>query len=447
MTKRRLRISYPHLVAGGFVLVILLGALLLSLPISANSGKGTPFLDCLFTSTSATCVTGLIVTDTFTHWSVFGRTVIITLIQIGGLGFMTLMTGFSMALHRQISLQERTLLKDSFNTPDIGGMIRLTKKILIGTVAVELVGALIFAARLIPKFGFWDGLGRSTFLSISAFCNAGFDLFGDQGTYSSLTAFSGDAVVIVTAALLVLIGGIGFLVWDDVAKHKWRFRKYRLHSKLVLSVTLLITLVTTVLFLFLERDHTNAGLPFGQQLLNSFFDSVTPRTAGFNSVDTASLHPASSALTILLMFIGGSPGSTAGGIKTTTIAVLLICCLSNLFNRSGYNLFRRRLPAQVLVQAVSVAGIQLLLALTGVFLVSAAQPELALTDVVFECFSAIDTVGMTTGITRDLLPFSRVVIMLMMYCGRLGSLTFAMVFVQRKQKEILRFPEESVSIG
>ncbi len=447
MEKRRLRLSYPHLVALGFALTIFLGAVLLSLPIASNSGTATPFLSCLFTATSATCVTGLIVADTFLHWSVFGRVVIITLIQIGGLGFMTLMTGFSMALHRQISLRERTLLKETFNTPDIGGMVRLTRKILVGTLCVELAGAVAFTTRLIPKFGFWDGLGRSVFLSISAFCNAGFDLLGDQGAYSSLVSFAEDPVAIVTAALLILIGGIGFLVWDDVAHHKWHFRKYRLHSKLALTMTVGITVITTALFLILEREHTNAGLPFGQQLLNAFFDSVTPRTAGFNSVDVNAMHPASGALTTLLMFIGGSPGSTAGGIKTTTLAVLLICCFSNLFNRSGYNLFRRRLSQEVLVQAVSVTGIQLLLVLTGIFLVSAAQPELALTDIIFECFSAIDTVGMTTGVTRELSSFSRVVVMALMYCGRLGTLTFAMVFVQRKKKELLRFPEESISVG
>lgn len=447
MAKRRLRISYSHLVAVGFATAILLGAVLLSLPFSSNDRTATPFLDCLFTATSATCVTGLVVVDTFLHWSVFGRAVILALIQIGGLGFMTLMTGFSMALHRQISLRERTLLKDTFNTPDIGGMVRLTKKILLGTLAVESTGAVLFATRLIPKFGFWDGLGRSLFVSISAFCNAGFDLFGDQGAYSSLMSFANDGVVILTAAALIVIGGIGFLVWDDVVRHKWHFRRYRLHSKLVLVMTACITVVTTVLFLILERDHTNADLPFRQQLLNSFFDAVTPRTAGFNSVDTNAMHPASKALTTLLMFIGGSPGSTAGGIKTTTMAVLLICCVSNLLNRSGYNLFRRRLPSEVLVQAVSVAGIQLLLALTGIFLVSAAQPELSLGNVMFECFSAIDTVGLTTGVTRDLTTFSRIVIIALMYCGRLGSLTFAMVFVQRKQKEVLRYPEESVSVG
>lgn len=445
--KRRLRLSYPHIVALVFASVILVGALLLMLPISSNDGTVTPFLSCLFTATSATCVTGLVVVDTFLHWSVFGRIVILLLIQFGGLGFMTLMTGFSMALHRQISLRERTWLRDSFNTPEIGGMVRLTRRIILGTALVEGCGTLLFATRLIPKFGFWDGLGRSVFMSVSAFCNAGFDLLGDQGAYSSLVSFANDPIMIITAAVLILIGGIGFLVWDDVVRHKWHFRRYRLHSKLALTVTVGITVATTALFMVLERDFTGEGHSFGQQLLNAFFASVTPRTAGFNSVDINQMHPASGALTSLLMFIGGSPGSTAGGIKTTTIAVLVIGCFSNLFNRSGLNLFRRRLPSDVIVQAVSVLCLQLTLLLTGIFLVSAAQPELALTDVVFECFSAIDTVGMSTGVTRDLSVFSRVIVLLLMYCGRLGTLTFAMVFVQKKQKELLRFPEETVSIG
>lgn len=435
------------MVALVFAAVILVGALLLMLPISSRNGTATPFLSCLFTATSATCVTGLVVVDTFLHWSLFGRIVIILLIQFGGLGFMTLMTGFSMALHRQISLRERTWLRDNFNTPEIGGMVRLTRKILVGTAIVEGCGAVLFAIRLIPKFGFWNGLGRAVFLSISAFCNAGFDPFGDQGAYSSLVTFANDPTMIITAAALILIGGIGFLVWDDVVRHKWHIRRYRLHSKLVLAVTIGITVFATALFLVLEREFTGAGESFGQQLLNAFFASVTPRTAGFNSVEITEMHPASGALTTLLMLIGGSPGSTAGGIKTTTIAVLVIGCFSNLFNRSGLNLFRRRLPGDVIVQAVSVFCLQLTLALVGIFLVSAAQPKLALTDVIFECFSAIDTVGMTTGVTRELSSFSQVVVLLMMYCGRLGSLTFAMVFVQKKQKELIRFPEETVSIG
>ena len=447
MQKRRLRISYPHLVALVFAAAILIGALLLMLPISSVNGTSTPFLSCLFTSTSATCVTGLVVVDTFMHWSIFGRCVIIALIQIGGLGFMTLMTGFSMALHRQISLRQRTLLKENFNSPDISGMVRLTRKILLGTVIVEGAGTVLFATRLIPKFGFWDGLGRSAFMSISAFCNAGFDLLGDQGEYSSLVSFADDPVIILTASLLIVVGGIGFLVWDDIATHKWHFRRYRLHSKLALTVTLCITAVTTAMFVFLERDHTGADLPLAQQVLNAFFASVTPRTAGFNSVDVNAMHPASGALTTVLMFIGGSPGSTAGGVKTTTVAVLALCCISNLFNRSGFNLFRRRLPRDLIVQAVSVVGVQLMLVATGIFLVSAAQPELPMTDVIFECFSAIDTVGMTTGVTRELSSFSQVVVLTLMYCGRLGSLTFAMVFVQKTHKDILLYPEETVSVG
>ncbi len=447
MEKKRVKLGYPHLVAFGFATAILVGALVLMLPISSNDGTVTPFLSCLFTATSATCVTGLVVVDTFMHWSVFGRVVLITLIQIGGLGFMALMTAFSMALHRQLSLRQRTLLKENFNAPDTAGMAKLIKKLLVGTVTVELSGAVLFATRFIPKFGFWDGLGRSVFMAISAFCNAGFDLLGDQGEYSSLVSVADDGVIVITAALLVLIGGIGFLVWDDIATHGLHFKKYRLHSKLALTMTIGITVATTALFLFLERDHTGADESFAQQLLNAFFASVTPRTAGFNSVDVTQMHPASGMLTTILMLIGGSSGSTAGGIKTTTVAVLALCCLSNLFNRSGFNLFRRRLPRDIIVQALSVTVLQLCMAFTGVLLVSAAQPELNITDVVYECFSAINTVGMSTGITRELSTFSQIVVLLMMYCGRLGSLTFAMVFVQKTKKDLLRYPEETVSVG
>lgn len=447
MGKRRLQLGYPPLVALGFGCVILLGSLLLMLPISSQSGTATPFLSCLFTATSATCVTGLIVVDTYLHWSLFGRIVIITLIQIGGLGVMTLMATFSMALHRQISLRERTFLKESFNTPDMGGMIRLTRKILVGTLVVESAGAVVFATRLVPRFGWSAGIGRAVFLSISAFCNAGFDLFGDQGAYSSLTAFANDGVLIITAAALILIGGIGFLVWDDVLRHKWHFRRYRLHSKLVLTVTAAITVICTLLFVVLERNHTGAGLPLGQQVLNGFFASVTPRTAGFNSVDVNQMHPASGMLTTILMLVGGSPGSTAGGVKTTTFAVLIICCVTNLLNRSGFNLFRRRLSSEVVVQAICVAVMQLSMAFIGIFLVSAAQPELGLTDVIYECFSAINTVGISTGITRDLTAFSQVVVILLMYCGRLGTMTFAVLFVQKKKKDLRRYAEETISVG
>lgn len=444
---KRRAVSYPKRVALGFLLLILLGAGLLCLPIASKSGEATPFLTSLFTATSATCVTGLILVDTYLHWSLFGQLVIITLIQIGGLGFMTLMTAFSVALHRTISLRERTLLKENFNVPEIGGMVRLTKRIVCGTFLVEGVGAVILSACLIPKFGIARGVYTGTFLSISAFCNAGFDLLGSEGAFGSLASMGENPLFLITIALLILIGGIGFIVWDDVLKHRHRFRQYRLHSKIALAVTIGLTAVGTLLFFVLERHATGAGMSVSKQVLHAFFDSVTPRTAGFNAVDTAALTPASQLLSVLLMMVGGSPGSTAGGMKTVTVAVLLIGVFSNLRRRSGYNVFGKRLPKETLVNALSVVGIYLTLVVTGIFLVCAVQPELSFMDVVFECVSATSTVGMSTGITRDLTAFSRCVMILLMFSGRIGSLSFAMVFMQKKKQEIALSPEETVGVG
>ncbi len=444
---KRRAVSYPKRVALGFLLLILLGAGLLCLPIASKSGESTPFLTSLFTATSATCVTGLVLVDTYLHWSLFGQLVIITLIQIGGLGFMTLMTAFSLALHRTISLRERTLLKENFNMPDIGGTVRLTKRIVCGTLLTEGVGAVILSACLIPKFGIARGVYTGTFLSISAFCNAGFDLLGSEGAFSSLASMGDNPLFLITVALLILIGGIGFIVWDDVLKHRHRIGKYRLHSKVALTVTALLTVIGTLLFLVLERNATGADMSVPQQVLHAFFDSVTPRTAGFNTVDTAALTPASQLLSVLFMMIGGSPGSTAGGMKTVTIAVLMICMFSNLRRRSGYNVFGKRLPRETLINALSVVGIYLTLVVTGIFLICAVQPEFSFMEVVFECVSATSTVGMSTGITRDLNVFSECVIILLMFSGRIGSLSFAMVFMQKTKQEIALSPEETVSVG
>ncbi len=440
-------IPYPKLLAVGFAALILLGALLLTLSIASKSGESTPFLTSLFTATSATCVTGLVMVDTFTHWTLFGQIVIITLIQIGGLGFMTLMTAFSLALHRTISLRERTLLKENFNMPEIGGMVRLTKRILLGTLCVEGVGAILLAACLVPRLGVGDGIYTGVFLSISAFCNAGFDLFGRYGEFVSLVPMAEHPLFLITVILLILIGGIGFVVWDDVIRHKWRLRRYRLHSKIALTFTLGITVGATALFFLFEQNATGAGMSVPYQLLHALFDSVTPRTAGFNAVDVASLTPASKLLSILLMMIGGSPGSTAGGLKTVTVAVLFVCLLSNLRRRSGYNIFGRRLPKDVVINAVSVVGVYAVLLTGGLLTISAVQPELPFLDLVLECTSALSTVGITTGITRSLLPLSQCVLIFMMFCGRIGSLSFAMVFMQKTKQEIALSPEETVGVG
>lgn len=440
------KLSSAHIIAFGYLAIILLGTLLLMLPVSSK-GDTPRFLDAMFTATSATCVTGLAVFDTYTQWSLFGQIVIILLIQIGGMGFMTIISLAAMATGRKIGLKERSVLQDSVNGMQLAGIVRMVKKIAFGTFLFEGIGAVLLAVRFIPKMGALEGIGNAAFMSISAFCNAGFDLNGKYGEYSSLCEFVSDPLVDITISMLVLIGGIGFSVWDDIAKNKLKFSAYRLHSKLALVITAVLTVMGTALFFIFEREHTNAGAGIWQSLLNSFFDSVTPRTAGFNTVDTAALSPAGTILTIIYMFIGGSPGSTAGGVKTVTVAVLVFAAIASMKNSEDIDVFGRRLEEDITSKALTVIAINLFIVFTGILCISGAQPELSLKDVVFEGFSAINTVGMTTGITRDLIPFSRVVIMLLMYCGRVGSVSFALIFTRTKKFTGVHNPVEQVNVG
>lgn len=444
---KRYNLTYPKIIALGFLLLIATGTVLLMLPIASRDGQSVGFINALFTTTSATCVTGLVVFDTYAHWTVFGQLVIICLIQIGGLGFMTIITMFSFFLRRKIGLTERSLLRESINTMYIGGIIRLTKKILYGTLIFEGVGALLFSIRLIPKMGWATGIYNSVFLAISAFCNAGFDLMGRYQEYSSLTLFSGDAIISLTTCALITIGGLGFFVWDDLYEHKFHFSKYRLHTKIVLTVTSILIVFGTAAFLILEYNNTLAGMPFYEKVLAALFDAVTPRTAGFNSTDVASLTPASKLLMMIYMFIGGSPGSTAGGVKTTTIIVLFVTVWANLRNKNGMNIYRRRLENDALSRATTVVCINLCLLTSVAFIISALQPSLGLVNIFFEVFSAIGTVGITTGITRDLNVISKLLIIFLMYIGRVGSLSFATLFTQRKLKEKVQMPEEKINIG
>ncbi len=441
------RLSYPKLVGAGFILVILAGALLLMLPCASRSGEMTPFKDTLFTSTSATCVTGLIVYDTYTHWSKFGQIVILCLIQTGGLGFISVLAMFSLVFKKRIGLRQRSIMQESVNTMKLSGVIRMMKKVLAGTFIFEGIGAFFISLRFIPKMGFKSGIFSSVFLSISAFCNAGFDLNGRYGEYSSLVEFDDDILVNVTVMLLILIGSIGFFVWDDVSVNKLHFKRYQLHSKIVLSATVCLTLVGAVLFYIFERNATIADMSVGDGILASFFSSVTPRTAGFNTVDTAQLTPASKLLTIFYMFIGGSPGSTAGGAKTTTVVVMIASAWANLRNSDDCNIFNRRLEADALKKAASLVTINFLLMLTSIASISALQSGLSLTDVTFEVFSALDTVGMTTGITRDLNFISRLIIIFLMFCGRVGSVSFALVFVENRKYVSIKNPIEKINIG
>lgn len=444
--KMNLKMSHVQIIALGFFLIIMTGTILLMLPVSTKNGQGAGFLEALFTATSASCVTGLVVQDTSTYWSSFGQAIILTMIQIGGLGFMTIATMFFMLLRRRVLLRGREILTESISVNQVGGIMRLAKKILIGTFLIEGVGALLLMIRLVPLYG-KQGVWMSVFHSVSAFCNGGFDLMGQHtGLYSSLTGFVDDWLVNMVIMALIVIGGVGFVVWDDMLTHKWKIRRYHLHSKIVLFMTGLLIFGGAILFLLIERNATGAGLSFGDQILAALFDSVTARTAGFNTVDTAALSDAGKLLTIALMFIGGSPGSTAGGVKTTTIMVLMLYSFSYMRKNRGTSVFGRSLEEDALRKASAVFFTNLMLAL-GVTIVISAIQSLPMLDLMFETFSAIGTVGMSTGLTRELNDLSRVLIMFLMYCGRVGSLSFANALAGKRKTAPVRDAVEKITIG
>lgn len=441
------KFSHTRLIAMGYISIIIIGTILLMLPVASKNGESVGFVTALFTAVSTSCVTGLIVTDTATTWTLFGQIVIITLIQTGGLGFMTIATTFSMLLKRKMGLRAREVMVESINTEHIGGIMNLTKKIIAGTAIFEGIGALLLATRFIPEFGWAKGVWYSVFHSISAFCNAGFDLMGIKEKYASLVPFADDAVVILTISFLIIIGGIGFLVWDDISKKKLKFKYYQLHTKLVLTVSAILLVVPAILFFVFEYNFTNEGVGIGQGILNSIFDSVTARTAGFNSTDTAALAPASKILTVFLMFIGGSPGSTAGGIKTTTLAVIAISTFNGITHRQSKGIFGRRLEKDAIHKASSVVFTNMSLAIIGIIVILAIQPDINIGDIIFECVSAIGTVGMTTGITRDLATASRLIVAFLMFCGRVGSVSFALALIEKKAAPPVKNPREKITIG
>lgn len=326
---RKFRFSFEQIVVLGYFTIIMIGGILLSLPLASNSSTWTPYLNALFTATSATCVTGLVVYDTYQQWSLFGQTVILILIQIGGLGFMTIITIFSVYLKRNIGLHERKLLMQSTGSMEIGGIVRMVKRIVTGTFIFEGIGTLLLAIRFCPQMGLGDGLYSALFHAVSAFCNSGFDVMGRYGAFSSLSTYSNDYLVNLTIMTLIVTGGIGFIVWNDIIFHRHHLKKYQLHSKIALSATLILIVVGTFFFYVFENQYSLSDLSVPDKILASLFQSITPRTAGFNTIDTGSLSESGHLLTILLMFIGGSPGSTAGGIKTTTFVVMVMGALAS----------------------------------------------------------------------------------------------------------------------
>lgn len=444
--KKRAYISYPRLLAGGFGLIILIGTVLLCLPVASKAGQWSDPLNCLLTATSATCVTGLIAYDTFTHWSLFGQLVIITLIQIGGLGFMTFISMFALFLKKRISLRERLLLMQSSGSMELEGVNHLIRRIVSGTMFFELIGAAILSIRFVPQYGWANGIYNAVFHAVSAFCNAGFDLMGKVSPFSSLSSYYNDPLVLITLMALIVIGGIGFLVWSDIRQYKFKFKYYSLHSKLVLSATAVLLVGGSVFFFFSEKNASMAGMEVGERILSALFQSVTLRTAGFNTIDQSALSPAGSILSMILMLIGGSPASTAGGVKTVTLAVVLISALAVMRNRREVEVFKKQLPWAVIRQAFAVLIIYIIVTFAAVILLCLTETA-GMRELFYEVTSAIGTVGITMGITTSLSRVGKLIITLLMFFGRIGGLSMAMAFSEDRPQPPLQRPEENVLIG
>lgn len=426
----------------GFFLIIIIGSLLLMLPISSVSGKVTPFNESLFTATSAVCVTGLVVHDTGSYWSTFGQAVILILIQIGGLGVITVAASFALLSGRKISLMQRSTMQEAIAAPKIGGIVRLTGFVLKATLIFELSGAVIMMPVLCKDYGA-KGVWLAVFHSISAFCNAGFDILGtDASKYVSLTQYVNCTSINLAVIFLIVIGGIGFLTWEDIYTNKLHFRRYRMQSKVILITSAILIIVPALYFFFFDLNN----LPIKQRILSSLFQSVTTRTAGFNTVDLTALQEPSVATMIVLMIIGGSPGSTAGGIKTTTVAVLIANSLATFGRKDSSHFFKRRIDNQVVKNASTILILYLVLSFTGAVAISTAE-KIPFLKCLFETSSAIGTVGLTLGITPELGLFSQLILILLMFCGRVGGLTLIYAAISNTKKNISKYPLEHITVG
>ncbi len=439
--KQKKHFSSAQIILLGFLGVILLGALLLMLPISSKSGNVTPFLDALFTATSATCVTGLVVKDTATYWSEFGQFIILLLIQIGGLGVVTVAVSLAMLSGKKIGLMQRSTMQESISAPKIGGMVKLTGFILKGTFLIELLGAFCLMPVFVGSFG-KRGIWMSFFHSISAFCNAGFDLMGGVEKFSSLTTYSGSGIVNIVIMTLIIVGGIGFLVWEDIKTNKWKIKRYKMQSKVVLITTAILIILPFIYFYFVEYSSESGGRRF----LVSLFQAVTPRTAGFNTADYSAMSETGRMITILLMLIGGSPGSTAGGMKTTTVAILMFSAVSVFRRKSDIECFGRRVAEDSIKNAAAILLMYLVLFAGGGLLINALE-NVPMDICLFETASAIGTVGLSMGLTPTLGVASKVVLAVLMLFGRVGGLTVIFATLTPKNRNLSKKPMEKITVG
>jgi trk system potassium uptake protein len=442
--------SPPRIILLGFGSLILLGTILLLLPAASSSNQSAGILTALFTATSAVCVTGLVVVDTATAWSSFGQIVIIVLIQIGALGIMSMATLFSLVVGRKMGLKERLLIRESLNEFSLSGVVRMLRNILIATIAIETVGALLLSIRLIPLFGVKDGITKSIFHSVSAFCNAGFDIFGTvDNKFASLSSFTDEPAVLLTISALFITGGLGFIVWRDAVKAK-RFSELMLHTRVVLLATAFLIVFGTILVFLLENNNsaTLGNMPFFTKLLNSFFHSVTPRTAGFNTLPIDRMTDSSKFLTLILMFIGAAPGSTGGGVKLTTISIVIYTVIAYIRGREEINMMGRRIPDHLLKKSLSIVTLSLALVIATT-LVLLINNEGSFMETLFEATSAFGTVGLSTGITPGLNTISRLAIIVTMFLGRVGpvSAAIALALSHNRGRTLYKFPEGKITVG
>ena len=436
------RFTSFQIIIWGFIAIILIGALLLMLPVSSKAGIITPFNEALFTSTSAVCVTGLVVQDTATYWSWFGQGIILVLIQIGGLGVITIAVSFALLSGRKISLMQRSVMQEAISAPKVGGIVRLTGFILKGTFLVEFTAAFIMMPVFVKDFGA-KGIWMAIFHSISAFCNAGFDLMGTENVkYASLTSYISHPLINITIMLLIIIGGIGFLTWEDILKNKYRIKSYRMQTKVILTTSLLLILFPAFFFFF--RDF--ADMPMQERIFSSLFQAVTPRTAGFNTADLTMMTKDGLGIVIVLMLVGGSPGSTAGGMKTTTLAVLIANTLACFRRKEDAQMFGRRIETSTVKNAATIFMMYIVLFFGGAIVISTVE-DLSFSTCLFETASAIGTVGLTLGITPELGVISQTILMILMFLGRVGGLTLIYAALSGSGKKISKLPQEKMTVG
>ena len=446
--KRSFSASPTRAIAVAFAGIILLGALLLCLPVASRDGKSCGFLPALFTATSSTCVTGLVMFDTYTQWSGFGQAVIISLIEVGGLGFMTAASMVVFLLRRKVGLKQRMLMAQALSVSDMESVIKLQKWVIFGSLGIQLLGALVLMLRFLPRFGFEQAVKWGVFHSISAFCNAGFDIFGVLQPGSSVAVFQNDPLVLITLMVLITVGGLGFFVWEEVVRVR-RFRKFSVYTKLVLITSFVLLVGGALLFMLLEWNNpgTLGSMAVGDKVTNAFFQSATLRTAGFASVDQGALTDGGKAVSLLLMLIGGSSGSTAGGLKTVTFVVLLLFVWSRARGKQSVHVFRRSIAGEKIMDAMTIALIMILLSFAGATVVCATS-GISFLDALFESVSALATVGVTTGVTTALSIPAQWIIILFMYFGRVGILTISLGFLMgNRVEERFQYAQTNLLIG